>query len=107
MSIDSISNPLISFAVRVIDHKFFQYSRINNVSCMVVDLGYKIVKKDHTYDLADLQLQQLFENLEAIRKNKSTSCKFFSLLVCILFYVYNTFPTFGKFSWKTNRSIIV
>ena len=38
---------------------------------MVVDLGYKIVKKGHTYDLAELQLQQLSENLETIIKTKS------------------------------------
>ena len=51
MTIDTIANPLIEFPVRVISHKFYQYSRLNNVSCIGVDVGYKIVKKDHTYDL--------------------------------------------------------
>ena len=70
---------------------------------MDIDLGYKILKRDHTYDLTKLQLH-LFENLEAIRKEKSASCKFGSLLVCIFFYVQNTFPTFGIVSWKTIKS---
>ena len=57
MSIDSIFDPMIDFVVRVITHKFFQSRKLKSVSCMVVDLGYKIVKKDHTYDLDELQLQ--------------------------------------------------
>ena len=43
----------------------------------------------------------------AIRKTKSAQCKFDSILVCIFFYVQNTFPSFGKVAWKTNRSIAV
>ena len=70
-----------------------------------MDVGYKIVKKDHTYDLAELQLQQLMENLGAIRKTKSAQCKFGSILLCIFFYVYKTFPSFGIVGWKTNRSV--
>ena len=54
MTIDTILDPLIAFVVRIISHKFFQSSILNNVSCMAIDLGYKIVKKDHTYDLVKL-----------------------------------------------------
>ena len=56
MTIDTITNPLIEFVVRVISHKFYQSSQLNSVPCIAVDVGYKIVKKDHTYDLAELQL---------------------------------------------------
>ena len=74
---------------------------------MVVDLGYKIVKKGHTYDLAELQLQQLSENLEAIIKTKSEQWKFGSLLFCIFFYVKKKIPSFGKVTWKTNKVVAV
>ena len=47
------------------------------------------------------------ENLGAIRRSKSAQCKFGSILICIFFYVQNEFPSFGKISWKTNRSIVV
>ena len=63
MTIDTIIDPLIDFVVRVISHKFYQSNRLNNVPYNVVDVGYKIVKNDHTYDLVKLQLQQLIENL--------------------------------------------
>ena len=56
MTIDTIMDPLENFVVRVISHKFYQSSRLNSVSCIVVDIGYKIVKRDHTYDLVKLQL---------------------------------------------------
>ena len=71
MTIDIIIDPLLNFVVRVISHKLYQSSRLNSVPCIVMDVGYKIVKKDHTYDLAKLQFQQLMENLGEIRKTKS------------------------------------
>lgn len=46
-------------------------------------------------------------NLGTIRKTKSAQCEFSSILICIFFYVQNTFPTFGTVAWKTNRSVVV
>lgn len=54
MSIDIIPGPMIEFVFRVIAHKFYQSSRLNCVPYIAVDLGFKIVKKDHDYDLAEL-----------------------------------------------------
>ena len=54
MTIETIIDPLLDFTTRVISHKFYQSSRLNSSPCIVVDVGYKIVKKDHTYDLAEL-----------------------------------------------------
>ena len=54
MAKETIRDPLIEFVVRVISHKFYQSSRLNSVSCIVVDVGYTIVKKDHTYDLVEI-----------------------------------------------------
>ena len=54
MTIDTIKDPLIDFIVRVISHKFYQSSRLNNVPCIAIDVGYNLVKKYHTYDLAKL-----------------------------------------------------
>ena len=44
MTIDTITNPLIDFVVRVIAHKFYQSSRLNSMPCVAVDIGYKMVK---------------------------------------------------------------
>lgn len=64
MKIDTIIEPLLDFSVRVIPHKFYESSRLNNVPCIAVDVAYKLVKKGHTYDLVELMLQQINENLE-------------------------------------------
>ena len=96
MTIDTVKDPLLDFSMKVISHKFYQSSRLNSVPCIAVDLAYKLVKKDHTYDLAELMLQQINENLRAIRKSKGAQCKFGSILVCIFFYVMKEFPSFGK-----------
>lgn len=71
MTIDTITDSLLDFSIRVISHKFYKSSRLNSVPYIVMDVGYKIIKKYHTYDLAKIQLQQLMENLGAIRKTKS------------------------------------
>ena len=52
MTIDTITDPLLDFAVRVISHKFYQFSRLNSIPCIIVNVAYKLIKKDHTYDLA-------------------------------------------------------
>ena len=70
-----------------------------------MDIGYKMVKCDHAYDLAELQLQKIIENLGAIRRKKGAKCKFGAILVFIFFYVQNEFPSFGIVEWKTNRSV--
>ena len=75
--------------------------------CVVVDIGYKMVKCDHTYDLAELQLQKIIENLGTIRRTKGAQCKFGAILVCMFFYVQNEFPSFGIVEWKTNSTIAV
>ena len=105
MTIDTIKDPLVDFVVRVISHKFYQSSRPTSVPCIAVDVGYKIVKKDHTYDLAELQLQQIMENLGAIRRSKSAMQVWINSDLFIL--VQNEFPSFGKVSWKNNRSVSV
>ena len=56
-TIDTIRDPLIDFVVRIISHKFYQSSRLNSVPYIAVDVAYKLVKKDHTYDLAEMMVQ--------------------------------------------------
>ena len=90
MTIDTILDPLITFVVRIIAHKLYQSSRLNSVPCISVDMGYKIIKKDHTYDLAKLQIQQLIENLGAIRRPRVHNVNLVQLLyVCSSMYRIN------------------
>ena len=91
----TIEDPEIEFTARFIAHKFYQLSQPNSVSCITVDLGWKIIKKDHGHNLVDPQLTQLAENLKLIRKVKKHICMFGSLIVCIFFYVHNMFPSIG------------
>ena len=103
MIIDTITKPLLDFAMRAISHKFYQSNRLNRIPYIVVDVAYKLVKKDHTYDLAELMLQQINENLGAIKRSKGSQCKFGSVLVCIFFYVMEEFPSIGKVNWNSNK----
>lgn len=106
MTINTVKDPLLDFFVRVISNKFYQSSRLNSVSCIAIDVSYKLVKKDHTYDLVELLLQQINENLGAIIKSKGAQCKFGSILVFLFFYVMKEFPSFGKINQNQNKSIV-
>lgn len=106
MTIGTIIEPLLDFVVRIISHKFYQSSRLNNVPCIAIDVAYKLVKKDHTYDLAELMLQQINENLGAVRRSKGAQCIFGLVLVCIFFYVMREFPSFGQVNWDPNKTAV-
>ena len=106
MSIDTIIEPLLDFSMRIISHKFYQLNRLNSVPCSAVDVTYKLVKRDHTYDLSELMLRQINEKLGAIRRSKGAQCKFGSVLMCIFFYVMEEFPSIGKVNWNPNKTTI-
>jgi len=62
MTIDTIQDPLVEFFIIVISHKCYQSNRLNNIPCIVVDASYKLVKKDHTYDLGDCNCYKSMRN---------------------------------------------
>ena len=56
MKLTRVTNMEIKFSIHVIAHKIYNNNRKNNVACEVVDLAYKVVNKDLSFDLAELQL---------------------------------------------------
>ena len=103
MKISSVSTEL-KFGIHVIAHKIYSSIQLNSVSCEAVDLAYKVVKKNLSYDLADLLLKQLKKNMESIRSSKNNLCKFGSLLTCFFFYVQKFFPSKGTFVWRKDTT---
>ena len=87
MKISSVTDVELKFGIHVIAHKIYSSSWLNSVSCEAVDLAYKVVKNNLSYDLADLLLKQFNKNMESIRTSKKNLCKFGSLLTCLFFYV--------------------
>lgn len=57
-------------------------------------------------DLCEMLLKQLDDNMNTIRKEKSNTLKFGSLLVCISFYFQKSFPIFGKVTWSADKPIV-
>ena len=71
MKINSVTNAKLKFGINVIDHKIYSSSHLNSVSCEAVDLAYKVVKNNLSYDLADLLLKKFNKNMESIRTSKN------------------------------------
>lgn len=78
MKISCIADPELKFGTHVIALKIYSSSRQNSVSCEAVDLAYKIVKNNLSYDLADLMLKKFNKNMESIQTSKNNPCKFVS-----------------------------
>ena len=58
MKISSVTDEELRFGIHVIVRKIYSSSHLNNVSCEVVDLAYKVVKDNLSYDLAKLLLRK-------------------------------------------------
>ena len=66
MKLNGIIDMEIKFKIHVIPHKIYSSNRLNNVLFEVVDLAYKVVKNNLSFDLVELQLIQLSKNMKNI-----------------------------------------
>lgn len=92
MKISNVTDAELKFGIQVIAHKIYNSNCLNSVSCKAVDLAFKVMKNNISYDLTDLLLKQFNTNMESIRTSKKNPCKFDSLLTCLFFYVQKFFP---------------
>ena len=67
MRISSVIDVELKFGIHVITHKIYSSSCQNSVSCEVVDLAYKVVKNNMSYDLVDFLLKKLNKNVDSIQ----------------------------------------
>jgi len=51
-----------------------------------------MLRENADYDLCDLLLNQLLENLQKIKKDKKNSFKYACLILCLFFYYMNELP---------------
>ena len=68
MKISSVIDVELKFGIHVIAHKIYTLSHLNSVSCEAVDLAFKFMKNNLSYDLADLLLKQFNKNMEPYRR---------------------------------------
>jgi hypothetical protein len=106
MKISSVSDIELKFCIHIIANKIYISSRLNSVSCEAMDLAYKVVKNNLSFDLAEILLKHFNKNMESIRTSKNNPCKFGSLLTCLLFYVQKFFPSQGNVVWKKDVSVL-
>ena len=107
MTISSVTDTKLKYGIHVIAHKIYSLSHLNSVTCEAVDLAYKVVKNNLSYDLADLLLKQFNKNMESIWTSKNRPYKFGSLLTCLFFYVQNFFPSKGMVVWRKDCASFV
>ena len=106
MKVSSVTDMKLKFGIHIIIHKIYSSSQLNSVSCEVVDLAYKIVKKNISLDLVELLLIQFNKNMESIKTSKKNPCKYGSLLTCLFFYVQFFFPSKGNEALKKDTPIV-
>ena len=66
MKISSVTDPKLKFGIHIIAHKIYSSGHPNSISCEVVDLAYKVVKNNLSFDLVELLLNQLNKNMDSI-----------------------------------------
>lgn len=106
MHLNNVTDMEIKFGIHVIAYKIYNSSRSNIVPCEVVDLAYKFVKNNLSFDLTELQHIHLSKNIERIQASKNNSCKFGSLLMCLFFYVQKLFPFKRNLVWSKEKPML-
>lgn len=71
LKISNVSNMELRFGIHIITHKVYSSSRLNSVPHEALDLAYKVFKKNFEFDLVDLMLKQLNNNMESITTPKN------------------------------------
>ena len=56
MKIRNVTNVELKFGIHIIAYKIYNSSRLNSVSCEAMDLAYKVVEDNLSYDLTDILL---------------------------------------------------
>ena len=71
MKLNGVIDMEIKFGIHVILHEIYSSIYLNNIPCEVVDLEYKVVKKNLSFDLAKLLLNHLSKNMESIQVSRT------------------------------------
>lgn len=106
MKISCVMDMELKFGIHVISHKIYNSIHLNSVSCEAVDLVYKVVKNNMSFDLAELMLNQFNKNMESIRTSKNNPCKFGSLLTYLFLFVQKFFPSKGIVVWRKDVPVL-
>lgn len=99
MTVNTIFDDLVKYACMVIGYQIFYASRMNFVPVVVVNVAYKMIKEDTTFDLCTCLQKQLLLNLKSIKQDNSLRFKFGQLLVGLFFYFQGYFPGVGDVQW--------
>lgn len=75
MKISSIIDEKLKFGIHVIAHKIYSSSCLKSVSREAVDLAFKVVKNNLSFDLANFLSKEFNKNMESIRTSKNNPCK--------------------------------
>ena len=106
MKISNVTNIELKFKIHIIAHKIYFLSRLNSVSCEAVDLAYKVVKTNLSFDLAELLLKHFNKNMESIKTSKNNPCNLGSLLTCLFFFFQKLFASKGIVVWRKDVPVI-
>jgi len=107
MTIDDISDPDVKFASMIIGYKIYHSSRENSIPGTAIYTAYEMLRKNADYDLCQLLLNQLMENLQKIKKDKKNSFKYGGLILCLFFYFMNELPGSNGWVWENDRPIAI
>lgn len=106
LKIKNVTNIELRFDIHIISHKIYSLSQSNNIPYEVVDLAYKVIKKNLEFDLSDVLLKQLNKNIETMKTSKNNSFKFSSLLTFLFFYVQKFSPSKGTSMCRKDTRVL-
>lgn len=105
MIVNSIKNDLVKYACMVIGYQTLSASKINSISAAMVNVTYRMIKEDASFDLCTDMQRQLLLNLKSIKQDNALRFKFGQLLVGLFFYFQGYFLGVGEIQWSADQPV--
>lgn len=103
MKIDLINKFDVSMASKVIRYKMNYNSKVNLVPIGFIHVSYPITTKRQKVNMCEILKQKLSDNIEKLKKTKSTLFRLEGLLTHLFFKVIRKFPSMLDKIWDNNQ----
>lgn len=103
MMLSLIKQDDVRFISKILAYQMNSSSREDEVSAGFINAVYKMCVDKVEVNLCEILKQQLFDNLERIKKNKYASFRFGSLITYLFFQILKRFSNMPQSKWKSDK----
>lgn len=107
MIVNDIFQQDVRLIAMILGYKFYYSSRPNSVSVGVIMMAWRMVKENVKYNLCEVLAQQFLENVKLVKKDRTKTFIFGSLLMHMFIHIEHKFPGLHPSGWKSGIPTVI